>query len=102
MNDILHQPAPAEGLVSIITPAFNETESLPVLYERLTFVMTKNDLTWNWIVVDDHPADDTVDIGNRSNHCVFQFYRSDFRDLQRIDRNTDYWVDTDNDLSIST
>ena len=50
--------------ISIVTPAFNEAENLLVLYERLKFVMTKNDLTWNWVVVDDHSTDDTFDVLN--------------------------------------
>lgn len=46
-------------LLSIVTPAYNEAENLPVLHERLTSTLTKAGVEWEWIVVDDHSADRT-------------------------------------------
>lgn len=47
------------GRVSIVTPAYNEAASLPLLYERLREVVTAAGLEWEWIVVDDHSSDAT-------------------------------------------
>ncbi|HYL78869.1 MAG TPA: glycosyltransferase family 2 protein [Bryobacteraceae bacterium] len=44
-------------MLSIVTPAYNEAASLPALYARLTAALAG--LEWEWIVVDDHSADDT-------------------------------------------
>ena len=76
MNDILHQLAPAEGLVSIITPAFNEAENLPSLFERLNKAFDNLDLPWEWVVVDDHSSDSTFAVvsniaeRNKFAHCI--------------------------------
>jgi glycosyltransferase involved in cell wall biosynthesis len=45
--------------VSVVTPAYNESQNLPVLFERLSTVMKSIELDWEWIVVDDHSSDDT-------------------------------------------
>jgi len=45
--------------LTIVTPAYNEAESLPVLYQHLRNVLDKIDIDWEWIVVDDHSNDDT-------------------------------------------
>ena len=56
---------PCEGqawrhpLLSIVTPAYNEAENLPLLYERLAQVLDSSGLDWEWIIVDDHSADRT-------------------------------------------
>ena len=49
-------------LISVITPAWNEAQNLPVLYERLQAVLSAGDLSWEWIIVDDHSADATFDV----------------------------------------
>lgn len=50
-------------LLSIVTPAYNEAQNLPNLYERLKTVMEgATDLDWEWILVDDHSKDDTFEI----------------------------------------
>jgi len=41
--------------VSIITPAYNEADNLPLLYERLCQSLTN--LEWEWVIVDDHSVD---------------------------------------------
>ncbi|MDH7487657.1 MAG: glycosyltransferase family 2 protein [Anaerolineae bacterium] len=46
-------------LLTVVTPAYNEAENLPILYERLRAVMQGLGLDWEWIIVDDHSADDT-------------------------------------------
>lgn len=46
-------------LVTVITPAYNEEENLPVLYERLAAVFNGAPEDWEWIIVDDHSADRT-------------------------------------------
>ena len=37
--------------LSIVTPAYNESANLPVMYERLVIVLDTID--WEWIIVDD-------------------------------------------------
>lgn len=51
--------APKRPLLTVVTPAYNEAENLPVLYERLSEVVEGLGLDWEWIVVDDHSADET-------------------------------------------
>jgi glycosyltransferase involved in cell wall biosynthesis len=41
----------------VVTPAFCESENLPLLYDRLSKVLAGKD--WEWIVVDDHSPDAT-------------------------------------------
>jgi polyisoprenyl-phosphate glycosyltransferase len=52
-------------MLSILTPAFNESANLPALHERLSAVMTRLGLEWEWLVVDDHSRDDTIDVVDR-------------------------------------
>jgi polyisoprenyl-phosphate glycosyltransferase len=49
-------------LITIITPAFNESENIPVLYERLQRVLGSLKVRWEWIVVDDHSTDNTYGV----------------------------------------
>jgi dolichol-phosphate mannosyltransferase len=49
-------------LLSVVTPAFNEEENLPLLYERLGAVLGALDLDWEWVVVDDHSSDRTFEV----------------------------------------
>lgn len=49
-------------VLSIVTPAYNESQNLPILYERLVHVMSGLALTWEWIVVDDHSKDVTFEV----------------------------------------
>jgi dolichol-phosphate mannosyltransferase len=48
-----------DPFISIVTPAFNEEQNLPLLYERLRAVMETLAVEWEWIVVDDHSRDST-------------------------------------------
>lgn len=54
-------PDPGAPVVSVIVCARNERENLPVLYERLRPVMEGTQVTWEWIVVDDHSSDGTFE-----------------------------------------
>ncbi len=58
-----HDPRPPRTpVISLITPAFNESANLPVLYERLARVMDALGVSWEWVVVDDHSRDKTFDV----------------------------------------
>lgn len=46
-------------MISLVSPAFNESANLGPLYERLSSAMTAVGVDWEWIVVDDHSRDDT-------------------------------------------
>jgi dolichol-phosphate mannosyltransferase len=45
-------------VLSILTPAFNEADNLPALYDRLVAVMGAAG-DWEWVIVDDHSSDRT-------------------------------------------
>lgn len=49
-------------LLTIVTPAYNEADNLPLLYERLSQALNSLDMDWEWIVVDDHSADGTFTV----------------------------------------
>ena len=51
--------SPRRPSLSVITPAYNEADNLPPLYERLARVLDGLELEWEWIVVDDHSSDAT-------------------------------------------
>jgi len=46
--------------LSIVTPAYNESANLPVMYERLVIVLDTID--WEWIIVDDNSKDETFSV----------------------------------------
>src|SRR5262245_30882652 len=49
-------------MLSIIVPAYNEAQNLPVLYSRLCQTLQSLNIHWEWIVVDDHSSDDTFSV----------------------------------------
>jgi glycosyltransferase involved in cell wall biosynthesis len=50
-------------LLSIVTPAYNEAENLPRLYQRLCELdWAALGLEWEWVVVDDHSRDATPQV----------------------------------------
>lgn len=51
-------------LLSVVTPAFNEAENLPALYQRLAATLDGAGLGWEWIVVDDHSSDGTFTVAD--------------------------------------
>jgi dolichol-phosphate mannosyltransferase len=52
-------------MLSIITPAFNEVESLPLLYARIVSTMAEMGEEWEWVIVDDHSRDGTFAVIER-------------------------------------
>jgi polyisoprenyl-phosphate glycosyltransferase len=49
-------------MISILTPAFNESTNLHALYRRLAAAMSAHALEWEWLIVDDHSGDDTFSV----------------------------------------
>jgi polyisoprenyl-phosphate glycosyltransferase len=45
--------------LSVVSPAYNEAANLPFVHQRLRATLEATALEWEWIVVDDHSADDT-------------------------------------------
>jgi polyisoprenyl-phosphate glycosyltransferase len=52
-------------MLSILTPAFNESVNLERLHARITRTMASLGGDWEWLIVDDHSRDDTFDIVQR-------------------------------------
>jgi dolichol-phosphate mannosyltransferase len=52
-------------MLSILTPAFNESANLRGLYDRLAAAMAAQALEWEWLIVDDHSSDDTFAVIQR-------------------------------------
>jgi dolichol-phosphate mannosyltransferase len=48
--------------ISIVTPAYNESENLPLLYRGLCAVLDQMPVDWEWLVVDDHSSDTTFGV----------------------------------------
>lgn len=46
-------------MLSILTPAFNESSNLDALYARVAATMQVLGGDWEWLIVDDHSRDDT-------------------------------------------
>lgn len=62
LNDVDRAaPSPETVRLSVVTPAFNESANLPVLYERLRAVLDGQAglRSWEWVVIDDHSSDAT-------------------------------------------
>jgi polyisoprenyl-phosphate glycosyltransferase len=54
---------PKRPLVSLVTPAFNEAENLPVLHRRIAELSAGQPaFDWEWLVVDDHSSDATFEV----------------------------------------
>jgi dolichol-phosphate mannosyltransferase len=52
-------------MISILTPAFNESANLEALHARLTQTMAQLGEDWEWLIVDDHSRDDTFAVVQR-------------------------------------
>src|SRR5215471_8194754 len=59
LGPVQQTQSPSRLLLSIVTPAFNEAQNLPVFYDRLCNTMQSIDMDWEWFVVDDHSHDGT-------------------------------------------
>ncbi|MBZ5647074.1 MAG: glycosyltransferase family 2 protein [Acidobacteriia bacterium] len=57
--DAARQTPPADFLLTVVTPAYNESRNLPALYEELCRSLDGQGFRWEWVVVDDHSADET-------------------------------------------
>jgi glycosyltransferase involved in cell wall biosynthesis len=53
---------PPEPRISVVIPALNEEATLPALYRRLTGVLTRLQVSYELIVVDDGSTDRTPDL----------------------------------------
>lgn len=51
---------PDRPFLSVVTPAFNEEDNLGPLYRRLSDVLSKLDIDWEWLIIDDHSTDNTM------------------------------------------
>ena len=52
-------------MISILTPAFNESVNLEALHARLTQTMAQLGEEWEWLIIDDHSRDDTFAVVQR-------------------------------------
>jgi len=52
-------------MISILTPAFNESANLELFYRRLAETMARLAVEWEWLIVDDHSNDDTFAVIQR-------------------------------------
>ena len=58
-----HPDAAEPGaIISVVSPAYNESESLPLMYDRLVGAFDQLDVDWEWLVVDDKSDDSTFDV----------------------------------------
>ncbi|MBM3778573.1 MAG: glycosyltransferase family 2 protein, partial [Acidimicrobiia bacterium] len=51
--------------ISVVTPAYNEAQNLPVLHEHLSSELDAAGVDWEWVIVDDHSGDDTFGVVGR-------------------------------------
>jgi polyisoprenyl-phosphate glycosyltransferase len=61
LGTALHR-LPRGKSLSVVTPAYNEEQNLPVLYRRLCAVLDPLEVEWEWIVIDDHSQDATFGV----------------------------------------
>lgn len=52
-------------VLSILTPAFNESANLEALHVRVVETMARLGVEWEWLIVDDHSRDDTFAVVER-------------------------------------
>jgi dolichol-phosphate mannosyltransferase len=68
-------------LVSVVTPAYNESANLAAMHERLRTVLDAEGADWEWLIVDDSSRDDTFAVAARLAESdrrirVFRFSRN--------------------------
>ena len=68
--------------LSIIVPCFNEQESIPYFYEELLKVLTKMDITYEIIFIDDGSKDTTLqkmkELSERDSNVVYLSFSKNF------------------------
>ena len=68
--------------LSIIVPCFNEQESIPLFYEELLKVLTKMDITYEIIFIDDGSKDATLqkmkELSQRDSNVVYLSFSKNF------------------------
>jgi len=52
-------------MLSILTPAFNESSSLEALHARIVETMASLKVEWEWLIIDDHSRDGTFAVIER-------------------------------------
>ena len=52
-------------MISIVTPAYNEADNLPAMYERLAAALSPLGLEWEWLIIDDASGDSTFSVAAR-------------------------------------
>ena len=57
-----NRPLLAVPLLSVIVPAFNEEDVLPIFHQRLVNALSKAQISWEVLYIDDGSSDRTVDI----------------------------------------
>ena len=60
--DAAPKSRPDDLLLTVVTPAFNESRNLPELYQGLCRALDGLSLRWEWVVVDDHSEDDSLGV----------------------------------------
>lgn len=54
--------AASTPVLSVITPAFNESGNVRKLFERMTKALDATKVPWEWLIIDDHSEDDTFEL----------------------------------------
>ncbi len=67
--------------LSIVVPAYNEDENIPILYEKISSVLAKQDYDYEILIVDDGSTDETfkrcMDIHNKDSRlAVIKFEKN--------------------------
>lgn len=62
----VHYEAPKTGMVYVMLPAYNESEGLPSLLEKIRLVFAENNRNYHVIVVDDASTDNTSEIASKA------------------------------------
>jgi dolichol-phosphate mannosyltransferase len=62
----VHYEAPKTGMVYVMLPAYNESEGLPSLLEKIRLVFAENNRSYHVIVVDDASTDNTSEIASKA------------------------------------
>lgn len=56
------QSTTRQPLLTVVVPAYNEAQNLPILYERLVKALHGSAILWELVIVDDHSVDGTFGV----------------------------------------